>query len=88
MNLRTKDRPGHVRHEIVVPAFDDKKLYPYIVLYVYLKRTDEFRGEITSLFITLSPLLKKISPQTISHWVSKTIQICCSNLDNVKAHST
>lgn len=95
--LAKQDRPGHDNSKIVVPSFsDDKLLDPKRTVYMYLKRTEEFRQkdgkEEFRLFLSINKPHKPVSAQTISKWIVKTIKMAYKqkkkDIKNVRGHST
>ena len=89
--LRKQDRAGHLLKDIFVPKFtEDRKLDPVRAVRIYIKRVEDVRGEVNSLFVTFGAGAKK-SPtsQTIANWLRQTIELTSNNgPQRAKAHFT
>ena len=95
--LAKQDRPNHDGSKIFVPSFpENKNIDPKRSIYMYLKRTKDFRekdGENKcSLFLSINKPHKPVSSQTISKWIVKIIRMAYKQqkkrLGKVKGHST
>ena len=89
--LRKQDRVGHLLKDVFVPKFTaDRKLDPVRAVRIYLRRVEDVRGSVESLFVTFGAGAKK-SPtsQTIAKWIGQTIALTsdCSP-QGARAHST
>lgn len=95
--LSKQDRHSHEGSNIFVPSFPRNKLLdPKRAVYLYLKRTDEFRknsgSDETKLFLGLNKPHKPVTSQTISRWIvqliKKAYKMKNKKIKKVKGHST
>ena len=90
--FRKQDRPGHYLQEMFITKFEsNRKLDPVRAVRLYLRRVENRRGELESLFITFGAgQVKSPSSQTIARWIRSVIQDAPGALKGPKAraHST
>lgn len=74
---------------LVLPYYPkNKKICAASALECYIRRTEETRKGIKSLFITNKKPFKAATPQTLSHWVKDTLTESGINTSIFTAHST
>ena len=82
-------RPGKHLTELAFTGYaPDRRLCVVTVLKEYLKRTLYTRGAETKLLISTVKPFKRVSKQTISHWVRGTLRAAGIDTSQFRAHST
>lgn len=74
---------------LTIPFFKENyKVCAADTLMTYLARTKNLRGSEKFLFISFQKPYKKVSSQTLSHWVTETLSVAGLNTNVFSAHST
>ena len=93
-DLRKQSRRSHISEELVVSKFvEDRLVDPFRALKLYLKKVEQFRGNVKSLFITYGSGIKSAPvAQSIARWLVETIKLAYKlqhkSLGKVSGHST
>ena len=87
--LLKQSKPGNVGARLEFKKYlPDVQICVYTVLRHYINVTKELRGKETQLLISYRKPHTKISKDTISNWIKRTLRLAGVNVEIFKSHST
>ena len=74
-DLLKQSRPGYKNPKMTLTAYaPDRRICVYTYLALYITKTQPIRGNITSLFITISKPHRRASKDTLARWVKDVLR--------------
>ena len=87
--LLKTSRPGKHFSQLVLQSYpEDKELYVFDVLQVYLERTQPLRAEYTQLLISYQKPHQPVASETIARWLRMVMDNAGIDTTIFRAHST
>ena len=87
-DLLKHSSPGKDSPVAVLKSYPpNKRLWVIFAIKEYLSRTEDLRGDFTSLFITCMKSYKPVSRETISRWLQTELLLSGIDCDIFKTHS-
>lgn len=82
-------RKGHPQPLLIIPFYkNESKLCVASTIQEYLQRTQEIRGNVKELFISYKKPYRRVSSQTLSHWIKNVLKNCKIDTTVFSAYST